>query len=1051
MLRRSGRFSLLVLLSMVLAAGVAGAQGFHAVSTQDGMGVWAVGDGGVAYFSGDGGFSYSSQTIAAVTLRGVAAKGLTVVAVGDAGKVVRSANGGGTWSTVTLPGTPGIRAVTMASPTVGWLAGAAGTIQKTTDGGATWSPQTSGVGVTLNAIRFVDASTGWAAGDGGTVLATTDGGASWATVAVPTSNRLLAIDAFGARVWITGDGGTCLKSTNGGASWTHVNLKLDTRSDVRAVRVAANDTVYVGGGGGFVRRSVNDGATWTFLQHSMHARLTGLAVHGSRLFMCRDRNRVVFWSANTGGTWFMPSGATHAKAWVHKVLNLGPTRGGTIAQHPANPHSFWAVSGDKVLKSVNEGETWAVIDTIVALAGPTMNRSNAFIVSPKDSNAWLVATRTTSGTTGRIMRTTDAGANWSTPLIKDFSEYGIPLEMNPDQPDTVYYGVNFDGLFRSTDFGASWHEVSMDSSFRSPCDIVAVPDSAHIILLGDGITGIVNPPAQYYRSTDGGVTFTLVHSRTGFPGASEVPGMACSRLAPERTLGTNWYQGGVQRSTDFGQTWPTVAGQDQQLWGIDITRDDPNVITLGLYSPGGWFLSTDGGLNWNVGPVPPGSSPPYGSNYSFYHRDRELMLAEQQNGIWKLNSSYAYTPGNTQSLSLNVPNGGEEWSGGSTRTISWNHQNVGAVRLEYRISAADPWQLIAEVPGYQGTYAWTVPNVSTYEASVRVSELGDGTPSDESDIEFTILVPLAAPDPASLDFDVQVKHTAVTLPITIENAGTGPLAITSVTTTGGGAFTEGRNAFGIPAGASDTIGVTFRPRGAASYAGTLEITSNASGTPVISIPLAGIGASAYFAAAPDPVLFDLVNPGATAKDTVRFYNPGNIALSISSIVSSHPEFFVSRTSLVVPAGGSDTVRVFYHPLGAGLDSTTFTVTASDTAAAHAFKAVGEARDNVSTETTTGPAAFALFQNQPNPFGGVTRIRYALPVAADVTLEVFDLGGQRVATLVREWQEAGVHTAAFGANARGANGRRLEGLSSGVYFYRFSAGGFTSTRKMLYIQ
>jgi hypothetical protein len=90
-----------------------------------------------------------------------------------------------------------------------------------------------------------------------------------------------------------------------------------------------------------------------------------------------------------------------------------------------------------------------------------------------------------------------------------------------------------------------------------------------------------------------------------------------------------------------------------------------------------------------------------------------------------------------------------------------------------------------------------------------------------------------------------------------------------------------------------------------------------------------------------------------------------------------------------------------------------------------------------------PRAFALGQNMPNPFARSTAIQYALPVEAFVTLEVFDLHGHRVATLVRGIQPPGRYTVPFGANRSDR-----ERLGSGVYFYRLQAGGHSVTRKML---
>jgi len=88
-----------------------------------------------------------------------------------------------------------------------------------------------------------------------------------------------------------------------------------------------------------------------------------------------------------------------------------------------------------------------------------------------------------------------------------------------------------------------------------------------------------------------------------------------------------------------------------------------------------------------------------------------------------------------------------------------------------------------------------------------------------------------------------------------------------------------------------------------------------------------------------------------------------------------------------------------------------------------------------------PTNYRLYQNYPNPFNPNTTIEYALPRTSWVTLELFDLLGRRVATLVKERQEAGNKRFVF-QNPR---------LASGVYFYRLDAGGFTSVKKLLLLK
>lgn len=85
-----------------------------------------------------------------------------------------------------------------------------------------------------------------------------------------------------------------------------------------------------------------------------------------------------------------------------------------------------------------------------------------------------------------------------------------------------------------------------------------------------------------------------------------------------------------------------------------------------------------------------------------------------------------------------------------------------------------------------------------------------------------------------------------------------------------------------------------------------------------------------------------------------------------------------------------------------------------------------------------PYEFRLEQNYPNPFNPSTAISYQLPAISSVTLEVFDILGRNVATLVNERLNPGKYTVRWNA----------EGLPSGVYSYQLKAGTFAQTRQMI---
>jgi hypothetical protein len=82
--------------------------------------------------------------------------------------------------------------------------------------------------------------------------------------------------------------------------------------------------------------------------------------------------------------------------------------------------------------------------------------------------------------------------------------------------------------------------------------------------------------------------------------------------------------------------------------------------------------------------------------------------------------------------------------------------------------------------------------------------------------------------------------------------------------------------------------------------------------------------------------------------------------------------------------------------------------------------------------------FALSQNYPNPFNPATIINYQLPVESQVSLKVYDMLGNEVATLVNEIKTAGEHQIEFNAGS----------IASGIYFYRLQAGSFVETKRMM---
>lgn len=1131
--------TLLALAPLALAALVtfhsdASAQGFRAVYTRDGIDAIAVGDNGDTYRTLVGGDSWTEQPLglSSDVLNDVQGRGYTLLVVSGGGLIWRSTDSGGNWISTSASGNPSLKAIAMPADSVWYVVGSLGTVLKTVDAGATWNALSTGTGQTLYGVCFTDANHGWAAGDHGTLLGTTDGGATWNPVALATINPLYSVDQRGSKIWVVGANATAFRSTDGGATFGVVNLKFDAHADVKVVRMTGADSLYLAGGGGFIRYTTNGGATWTFQQHRMHAPITDIAVNGSVVFASDAGNRVVMYSTNGGAFWRFPSIAGFTRSWGAnpKYVFGGQVRGTSFGLNPVYKSTIYCGIGPNVMRSRDDGDTWQV-----AAALPSgYSKVNAFIVSAKDSNVWLAAIAGAS-VVDRVYRTADGGTTWTISLTHDFGEYGIPMRNDPDHPDTVYFGGELSAsgspltpLQRSTDFGLSWNNLG-PSVFRSPCDLVIQPDSSNVIVVADGVTG--SGSGHHLKSTDYGQTWQTKDTTPG----SEIPGMANSRLSPSTILSTNWPSGGTMRTQNGGETWQFV-DSSPQTWGIDVAKDDPNVYMFGQYSgnPVFTYLSLDGGATFSSISVP----NTFGNNYSFYLRDRGTILAEQSSGIWKLSTTYTITPAsNAQSLTLSAPDGGEVWQAGTYHVVTWAASNIALVRLEYRRALGQPWVWIADVPGYNGSYGWTVPYDATAQAKVRVYDIADASPMDSSSALFTISAPMLDESPASLAFGTQPYQTSSVLPLTIRNAGNLTLHVTSISTQTG-VFAPGRTTLTLAPSQQDTVGVWFMPPWGGVYADTATIVCDDLGHSPLRVPLGGtatgpqvhltspIGGESWaygsqhavtwtsdqitnvkveyrvhpdsawvtvtpstdaaagsylwtvpyhptvtaavrvsstdgapsdaspavfaltssaLAATPAPVDFGVVEVGNTIGTAIAVSNPGNAPLNVSAVSVDKPEFWVSRTSFVVPAGTSDTLGVFFHPTGVGPDSAMVSFVSDAPGSPQELKVGGMGVNDVAV-TGAQPARFSLAQNQPNPFGRSTLIRYTLAHDADVALDVYDLGGKRVATLASGRQGAGVYRVSFARAARGAGT-----LPAGVYFYRLQAGGFLATRKMLIVR
>ncbi len=99
-----------------------------------------------------------------------------------------------------------------------------------------------------------------------------------------------------------------------------------------------------------------------------------------------------------------------------------------------------------------------------------------------------------------------------------------------------------------------------------------------------------------------------------------------------------------------------------------------------------------------------------------------------------------------------------------------------------------------------------------------------------------------------------------------------------------------------------------------------------------------------------------------------------------------------------------------------------------------------------SETNTLPSDYNLEQNYPNPFNPTTNIQYQIPVQSEVSINIYDMLGRLVKTLINGVESKGIHTVAWD----GSNNLNQK-VSSGIYFYKLSTGNFVSIKKMIMLK
>lgn len=191
----------------------------------------------------------------------------------------------------------------------------------------------------------------------------------------------------------------------------------------------------------------------------------------------------------------------------------------------------------------------------------------------------------------------------------------------------------------------------------------------------------------------------------------------------------------------------------------------------------------------------------------------------------------------------------------------------------------------------------------------------------------------------------------------------------------------------------------------------------------------------------EPGIPVIVSSSPESSDTLIARN-GSVAFSVSAedptgyelnfawikngISASINSTYNYRSSFVFPTPRIDTVTVTVSNPVNSISKTWF---------------VNVVQDPTSVEDESIPTEYSLAQNYPNPFNPSTTIKYTIPKQSQVTLKLFDVLGNEIASLVDEQKSIGTYSVDFNADQ----------FSSGIYFYSLRAGNFSAVKKMTLIK
>jgi hypothetical protein len=483
----------------------------------------------------------------------------------------------------------------------------------------------------------------------------------------PSATNTIYVGSPGGGLWKTTNGGSTWQPlTDGNALWMHIySIAIDP---------ANQSIVYAGTGNSAnqVIKSTNGGSSWTVLGSGPTGEIRKLLIHPT--------NSSIILAAASNGIWRTTnSGTNWTRVYTSYIEDL--------EFKPNDPNVVYA-SGNVVAKSTNNGATWT---TLGSAQGITGTDRTLLAVSPNNAN-YVYAVQASGSIFGKLYLSTDAGVSFTTKITGSTSAnnffgyntngvdtrgqawYDMAICASPSNAAEVHiagiitwkstnsgssfvattewslpnstgythsdmhglefvgntiYSLSDGGIYKSTDYGDNWTNISVGLSIRQFYRMASGSNSATVFTGGaqdngsvtrnsssvmndwlgaDGMEGLVSPTnasniwgtsqyGQLYRSTDGGSTRSNMYN---FNANWITP------IAIHPTNETILFGGGagVFKSTNSGSTFSKISGTtiSSNLDDIAIAPSNANYIYASVGNS--LYVTTNGGTNWSTYTAP---------------------------------------------------------------------------------------------------------------------------------------------------------------------------------------------------------------------------------------------------------------------------------------------------------------------------------------------------------------------------------------------------------------------------------------------------------------